>query len=50
MPKKRLSHSRVWGRNSQDFTEQAQSRKVFHLETNKITIIKLKWKMGRGKV
>jgi hypothetical protein len=38
-----LTHSEVRGSNLQDFTKQAQSRKVFHLELDKIIIIKLKW-------
>jgi hypothetical protein len=42
MPKERLSYNGVWGSNSEDFTKLAQSRKLFHLEVNKITIIKLK--------
>jgi hypothetical protein len=32
----------VWGSNPQDFTEQAQSRKVVQLEKIKIVIIHLK--------
>jgi hypothetical protein len=43
MLKESLSHSRVWGSNLQDFTEQAQSRKVVQLEKIKIVIIHLKW-------
>jgi hypothetical protein len=41
-PKKKLSHSGVWGSNSQDFIKQSQSRKVFHLVTVKTVIIELK--------
>jgi hypothetical protein len=44
-----LTHSGVWGSNLQDFTKQAQSRKVFHLELDKSLIIKLKWNaQGKG--
>jgi hypothetical protein len=39
MPNKRLSHSEVWGSNPQDFIKQAQSQKVFHLDSVKIVII-----------
>ena len=49
-PKKRISHSGVWGSNLQVFTKLEQSRKVFHLEVDKIVIIKLKWNMLEGKV
>jgi hypothetical protein len=42
MSKKRIYHSRVWGGgNLNDFTKPAQSRKAFHLEADKIVIIKL---------
>ena len=41
--KESLSHSAVWGSNSQNFTKQVQSRKVFHLEEVKTIIIELKW-------
>jgi hypothetical protein len=34
-----LTHSDVWGSNPQDFTEQAQSRKVDQLEKIKIVNI-----------
>jgi hypothetical protein len=40
MLKESLSHNEVWGSNPQDFTEQAQSRKVVQLEKIKI---QLKW-------
>jgi hypothetical protein len=51
MLKESLSHSRVWGSNSQDFTEQAQSRKVVQLENIKIVIIHLKWNaQGKGMI
>jgi hypothetical protein len=43
MLKESLSHSRVRGSNSQDFTKQARSRKVFQLEGDKAVIIHLKW-------
>jgi hypothetical protein len=43
MLKESLSHSRIWGSNPQDFTEQSQSRKVVQLEKIKIVIIHLKW-------
>jgi hypothetical protein len=36
---KMVSHSEVWGSNPQDFTEQAQSRKVVQLEKIKIVTI-----------
>jgi hypothetical protein len=39
MLKESFSHSRVWGINPQDFTEQAHSRKVVQLEKIKIVII-----------
>jgi hypothetical protein len=39
MLKESLSHSGVWGRNSQDITKQARSRKVFKLEEDKTVII-----------
>jgi hypothetical protein len=39
MPKESVSHSGVWGSNSQDFTKQARSRKVFQLEEEKKVII-----------
>ncbi|KAM0898970.1 hypothetical protein ACQ4PT_021612 [Festuca glaucescens] len=42
-PKKKISHSGVWGSNSHDFINQAQSRKAFHLVAVKTVIIKLKW-------
>jgi hypothetical protein len=48
MLKESLFHSRVWGSNPQDFTEQAQSRKVVQLEKIMIVIIHLKWN-ARGK-
>jgi hypothetical protein len=41
MLKMSLTHSGVWGNNSQDFSKQAQSRKAFHLEVDKSIIIKL---------
>jgi hypothetical protein len=48
---KSLSHSGVWGSNPQDFTEQAQSRKVVQLEKIKIVIIHLKWNaQGKGMI
>jgi len=50
MPKERLSHSGVWGSNSQVFNKQVQSRKMFQLEVDKIVIIKLKWNMRKAKV
>ena len=34
----------------QVFMKQVLSRKVFHLEVNKIVIIKLKWNMLKAKV
>jgi hypothetical protein len=43
MLKESLFHSRVWGSNPQDFTKQAQSRKVVQLEKIKIVTIHLKW-------
>jgi hypothetical protein len=43
MPKERLSHSVVRGSNLQDFNKQAQLRKAFLLEVDKITIIKIRW-------
>ena len=48
-PKKRLSHSGVWGSNLQVFTKLAQARKMFHLEVGMIVFIKLKWN-AQGKV
>jgi hypothetical protein len=39
MLKESLSHSGVWGSNSQDFFKQARSRKVFQLEGEKTVII-----------
>jgi hypothetical protein len=39
MLKEILSHSGVWGSNSQDFTKQARSRNVFQLEEDKTVII-----------
>ena len=33
----------VWGSNLRVFNKQAQSRKMFHLEVDKIIFIKLKW-------
>jgi hypothetical protein len=49
--KESLSHSRVWGSNPQDFTEQAQSRKVVQLEKIKLVIILLKWNaQGKGMI
>jgi hypothetical protein len=51
MLQENLSHSRVWGSNPQDFTEQAQSRKVVQLEKIKIVIIHLKWNaQGKGMI
>jgi hypothetical protein len=41
-PKKKLSHSGVRERNSQDFIKQAQSKKTFHLVAIKTIIIKFK--------
>jgi hypothetical protein len=43
MLKESLFHSGVWRSNPQDFTKQAQSRKVVQLEKIKIIIIHLKW-------
>jgi hypothetical protein len=41
----------VWGSNPQDFTEQAQSRKVVQLEKIKIVIIHLKLNaQGKGMI
>jgi len=48
--KERLSHYGVWGSDLQVFTKLAQSRKMFHLEMDKIVIIKLKWNMLKAKV
>ena len=49
MLKESLFHSGVWGSNPQDFTKQAQSRKVVQLEKIKIVIIHLKWNaQGKG--
>ena len=46
-----LSHNGVWGSNSQDFTKQAQSRKVVRLEKIKIVFIHLKWNaQGKGMI
>jgi hypothetical protein len=39
MIKESVSHSGVWGSKSQDFTKQAQSRKMFQLEGDKIVTI-----------
>jgi hypothetical protein len=51
MLKESLSHSGVWGSNPQDFTEQAQSRKVVQLEKIKIIIIHIKWNaQGKGMI
>jgi hypothetical protein len=51
MLKESLSHSRVWESNPQDFTEQAQSRKVVQLEKIKIVIILLKLNaQGKGMI
>jgi hypothetical protein len=51
MLKESLSNSGVWGSNPQDFTEQAQSRKVLQLEKIKIIIIHLKWDaQGKGMI
>ena len=36
---KRLTHTGVWGSNLLVFIESAQSRKVVHLEKDKIVII-----------
>jgi hypothetical protein len=48
MLKESMSHSRVWGSNPQDFTKQAQSKKVVQL---KIVIIHLKWNaQGKGMI
>ena len=49
-PREKLYHKGVWGSNLQVFTKLAQSRKVFHLEVEKIVIIKLKWNMRKAKV
>ena len=41
----------VWGSNPQDFTKQAQSRKVVQLEKIKIVFIHLKWNaQGKGMI
>ena len=48
-PNERFSH-RSMGSNLQVFTKLAQSRKVFHLEVNKIIIINLNWNMLKAKV
>jgi hypothetical protein len=46
-----LFHSGVWGSNPQDFTKQAQSRKVVQREKTKIIIIHLKWNsQGKGMI
>jgi hypothetical protein len=51
MLKESLFHSRVWGSNLQDFTKQAQSRKVVQLEKIKIVFIHLKWNAkGKGMI
>jgi hypothetical protein len=51
MLKESLFHSGVWRSNPQDFTKQAQSRKVVQLEKIKIVIIHLKWNaQGKGMI
>jgi hypothetical protein len=46
-----LKSSRVWGSNPQDFTKQAQSRKVVQLEKIKIVINHFKWTaQGKGMI
>jgi hypothetical protein len=51
MLKESLFRSGVWGSNLQDFTEQAQSRKVVQLEKIKIVIIHFKWNVqGKGMI
>jgi hypothetical protein len=51
MLKESRFHSRVWGSNTQDFTKQAQSRKVVQLEKIKIVFIHLKWNaQGKGMI
>ena len=50
--KKRFPHG-VWGSNLEVFIfiKQEQSRKVFHLEGDKIVYIKLKWDaQGKGMI
>jgi hypothetical protein len=47
--KSSLSYSRVWGKFGRLHQEQAQPRKVFHIELDKITIINLNWNaQGKG--
>ena len=48
-PKKRLSHSSM-GEKFACLHEASAIKKEFHLEVNKIVIIKLKWNMRKAKV
>jgi hypothetical protein len=50
MPKRKALPLGIWRSNLEDFTKLAQSRKVFHLEVDKIVIVKLKRNMLMAKV
>ena len=48
-PKKSLSH-RSMGKQFASLQQASATKKEFHLEVNKIIIIKLKWNMLKAKV
>jgi hypothetical protein len=48
-PKKRLSH-KIMGEQFTSLQQASVIKKEFHLEVNKIVIIKLKWNMLKAKV